>query len=209
MAEEAVRQYIAQGKRPIPGQSLTRDPDSPAPYEQAPEFTNVHKAVEYLFGNIIDEKSYVPVMQALANDTPIMDLVQLVLFEGFQTGKWNPDLMLMLVEPMAYILIALAERADIDVIIYDGEAADEDEEEEVLGVKFDTERLEGLKKAAQIGKVPAGVIPPELLKQIETLPEIPAESLLASPPVEEAPAPEEQAAPQGPSLMAPPTAQQA
>jgi hypothetical protein len=209
MAEEAVRQYIAQGKRPIPGQSLTRDPDSPAPYEQAPEFTNVHKAVEYLFGNIIDEKSYVPVMQALANDTPIMDLVQLVLFEGFQTGKWNPDLMLMLVEPMAYILIALAERADIDVIIYDGEAADEEEEEEVLGVKFDTERLEGLKKAAQIGKVPAGVIPPELLKQIETLPEIPAESLLASPPVEEAPAPEEQAAPQGPSLMAPPTAQQA
>ena len=209
MAEEAVRQYIAQGKRPIPGQSLTRDPDSPAPYEQAPEFTNVHKAVEYLFGNIIDEKSYVPVMQALANDTPVMDLVQLVLFEGFQNGKWNPDLMLMLVEPMAYILIALAERADIDVIIYDGEAADEDEEEEVLGVKFDTERLEGLKKAAQIGKVPAGVIPPELLKQIETLPEIPAESLLASPPVEEAPAPEEQAAPQGPSLMAPPTAQQA
>jgi hypothetical protein len=209
MAEEAVRQYIAQGKRPIPGQSLTRDPDSPAPYEQAPEFTNVHKAVEYLFGNIIDEKSYVPVMQALANDTPIMDLVQLVLFEGFQTGKWNPDLMLMLVEPMAYILIALAERADRDVIIYDGEAADEEEEEEVLGVKFDTERLEGLKKAAQIGKVPAGVIPPELLKQIETLPEIPAESLLASPPVEEAPAPEEQAAPQGPSLMAPPTAQQA
>ena len=209
MAEEAVRQYIAQGKRPVPGQSLTRDPDSPAPYEQAPEFTNVHKAVEYLFGNIIDEKSYVPVMQALANDTPVMDLVQVVLFEGFQNGKWNPDLMLMLVEPMAYILIALAERADIDVIIYDGEAADEDEEEEVLGVKFDTERLEGLKKAAQIGKVPAGVIPPELLKQIETLPEIPAESLLASPPVEEAPAPEEQAAPQGPSLMAPPTAQQA
>jgi hypothetical protein len=209
MAEEAVRQYIAQGKRPIPGQSLTRDPDSPAPYEQAPEFTNVHKAVEYLFGNIIDEKSYVPVMQALANDTPVMDLVQVVLFEGFQNGKWNPDLMLMLVEPMAYILIALAERADIDVIIYDGEAADEDEEEEVLGVKFDAERLEGLKKAAQIGKVPAGVIPPELLKQIETLPEIPAESLLASPPVEEAPAPEEQAAPQGPSLMAPPTAQQA
>jgi len=209
MAEEAVIQYMAQGKRPIPGQSLTRDPDSPAPYEQAPEFTNVHKAVEYLFGNIIDEKSYVPVMQALANDTPIMDLVQVVLFEGFQKGKWNPDLMLMLVEPMAYILIALAERADIDVIIYDGEAADEDEEEEVLGVKFDNERLEGLKKAAQIGKVPAGVIPPELLKQIETLPEIPAESLLASPPVEEAPASVEQAAPQGPSLMAPPTAQQA
>ena len=57
MAEEAVRQYIAQGKRALPGQSLTRDPDNPAPYERAPEFTNVHKAIEYLFGNIIDEKS--------------------------------------------------------------------------------------------------------------------------------------------------------
>jgi hypothetical protein len=204
MAEEAVRQYIAQGKRALPGQSLTRDPDNPAPYERAPEFTNVHKAIEYLFGNIIDEKSYVPLMQALANDTPIMDIVQLVLFEGFQNGKWNPDLMLMLAEPLAYILLALAERADIDVVIYDGEAADADEQEEILGVKFDQQRLEGLKKAAQIGKVPAGVIPQKLLEQIETLPEIPAESLLAAPP-----APEEQALPQGPSLMAPPPAQQA
>ena len=71
--------------------------------------------------------------------------------------------------------------------IIDKKPADADEQEEILGVKFDQQRLEGLKKAAQIGKVPAGVIPQKLLEQIETLPEIPAESLLAAPPAPEAP----------------------
>ena len=33
MADEEYTKYIAQGKRPIPGQSLTNDPDSPAAYE--------------------------------------------------------------------------------------------------------------------------------------------------------------------------------
>ena len=31
---------------PIPGSSLTSDPDDPAPYEQPPEYVNVHEASE-------------------------------------------------------------------------------------------------------------------------------------------------------------------
>tara|TARA_R110000737_G_scaffold93383_2_gene126563 strand:- start:894 stop:1514 length:621 start_codon:yes stop_codon:yes gene_type:complete len=206
MIDEKYTKYIAQNKRPVPGQSLTRDPDSPAPYEKAPEFTNVHKAIQHLFSQVIDEKSYIPIMQAVANDTPVMDLVQLVLFEGFQTGKWNPDLMIMLVEPLAYMIIALAERADIDVVIYRDEEEDEEIDEQVLGVSFDEERLESLKKAAKLGKVPAGAIPKEIEEKIKALPVIAPESLLASP-VPASPSVEE--APQEPSLMAPPAQQQA
>jgi hypothetical protein len=202
MADEEYTKYIAQGKRPIPGQSLTNDPDSPAAYEKAPEFTNVHKAIEYLFNNIIQEQSYMPIMQAVSSGTPVMELVQLVLFDGFQQGKWNPDLMIMLAEPLAYIIIALAERADIDVVIYRGEDEDEKDEEELFGVEFDSQRIEKLQKSAQAGRVPAGLVPPEIVEQIEELPKIAPESLLA-PPV---PATED--AQPSPSLMAPPLPQQ-
>ncbi len=199
MADQQYTDYIAQGKRPIAGQSLTRDPDSPAPYEKAPEYTNIHKAIEYMFINIIDEKSYIPVMQAVADGTPVMELVQIMLFDGFQRGKWNPDLMIMLAEPLAYMIIALAERADIDVTIYRGEEEDNNNEEQVFGVEFDEKRIEGLKKAAGLGKVPEGAVPKKIMEKIQELPKISAESLLAPQPTPE----------KSPSLMARPTEQQA
>jgi len=34
---------------PIPGSSLTSDPDNPAPYERPPEYTNVHEALSGFF----------------------------------------------------------------------------------------------------------------------------------------------------------------
>ena len=199
MADQQYTDYIAQGKRPIAGQSLTRDPDSPAPYEKAPEYTNIHKAIEYMFINIIDEKSYIPVMQAVADGTPVMELVQIMLFDGFQRGKWNPDLMIMLAEPLAYMIIALAERADIDVTIYRGEEEDNNNEEQVFGVEFDEKRIDGLKKAAGLGKVPEGAVPKKIMEKIQELPKISAESLLAPQPTPE----------ESPSLMARPTEQQA
>jgi len=206
MADQAYTDYIAQGKRPLAGQSLTRDADTPASYEKAPEYSNVHEATEYLFLSVIEEKSYVPLLQAVAARTPIMDLCQLILFDGFQRGKWNPDLMLMLLEPLAYIIIALAERTDIDVVIYRGEDEDAEDEEEIFGVEMESKRSENLKKAAQSGKIPTGAVSQKIMKKIEELPEVPAESLLA-PPV--APEEEEEADAQQPSLMAPPSLLQA
>ncbi len=181
MADEQYTSYIAQMKRPIPGQSLSSDPDNSAPYERPPEFTNVHKAIEYLFINIIDEQTYVPILQAISDGTPVMELVQLILFDGFQRGKFNPDLMIMLAEPLAYILIALAERVDIDVIIYRGEDEDEQNEEEVFGVQFDEKRIDGLKKAAGRGEIPEGILPKKVVEEIKNLPQEPVESLLSAP----------------------------
>ena len=134
-----------------------------------------------LFINIIDEKTYVPILQAISDGTPIMELVQLILFDGFQRGKFNPDLMIMLAEPLAYMLIALAERADIDVVIYRDENEDEENEEEVFGVKFDEERIDGLKKAAGRGEIPEGILPKKVVEEIQSLPQEPVESLLSAP----------------------------
>ena len=75
-----------KGGRPIPGQSLTNDPENPAPFEKAPEYTSVHAASEYLFAQMIEKESYIPLMQAVADGTPIMEIAQVILFQGFTAG---------------------------------------------------------------------------------------------------------------------------
>jgi len=195
MNEEYNKLVLTSG-RPIPGQSLTSDPSSPAPYEKPPEYTSVHKASEEIFSGLIEEETYKELMGLLVEDVPVMDIVQTLLFAGFKEGKWNPDLMLMLVEPVAYMLLALAERAGIDPKIYTGEEEDE-AEDRVFGATLEKEKLENIKKLAAIGKVPSSVITPKMVETIEALPvpslmsrpeeaETPAEeSLLAQQPVQE------------------------
>ena len=156
-----------------------------------------------MFGKFIEPQTYISLMTTIDDGTAIMDIVQSVLFSEFQEGKFNPDLMLMLVEPVAYMLIALAEKLDLEITVYRGELEDDDEEEQILGVSFAEERLKKLQKAGASGRVPVGTLSPVMQEQLEDLPEIPElsknKSLLA-PPVEEeetVPAPQE-------SLMAPP-----
>ena len=44
----------------------------------------------------------------------------------YNMGKINPDLLVLLIEPTVYILMALCERADVDFTI-DGSIGEEDE----------------------------------------------------------------------------------
>lgn len=199
--EEEYRKIQTGGKRPIAGQSLSNDPENPAPYERPPEFTSVHAASEYMFGKFIEPATYTAIMTAVDEGTAIMDIVQSVLFAEFQEGKFNPDLMLMMVEPTAYMIIALAERLDLEMTVYRGELEDDDDEEQILGVSFAEERLKKLQKAGQSGRVPSNTITPQMQEQIESLPELPElenkqESLLA---------PDEKPVEANQSLMSPPT----
>ena len=196
MNDEYVRVTTQLG-RPIPGQSLTADPDNPAPYEKPPRFTSVHEASEFLFEKLIEEETYMQVMELLIDDMPIMDITQTLLFQGFTEGQWSPDLMLMLVEPVAYMLLALAERAQIEPIIYRAEEEDEVDEMDVLGVEFTQEKIKGLESFMKTKKAPAGMFTPEMAMQIENLPEINTESLMSEQPEETgsllaAPAPTEE-----------------
>ena len=65
-------------------------------------------------------------MDVLEEGFPVMDLVQTLLLKGFEDGLFNPDLMMVIAEPLAYMIIALAERQNIDVII---ESEDDEDEE--------------------------------------------------------------------------------
>lgn len=201
--QEEVQKVRSSSTRSVPGQSLSNDPENPAPFEKAPEYTSVHAATEYLWESFIEPKAYVGLMGSVADGVPIMNIVQIVLFNEFQKGSWNPDLMLMLVEPTAYMIMALAERLDLNITIYEGDLDDDDEEEEFGNTVIQEDRIRKLINDNKKGRIPEGVLTAEMQKSLETLPEIDVEqSALSQPSLMEEPAPEEE---QPQSLMAPPT----
>jgi hypothetical protein len=182
MADMQTELQKIQGKmgRPLPGQSLTNDPENPAPLEQAPEYTTVNEGVEFLWDKFIEPETYTSVLEAIADGTPIMNLVQVVLYDGFTKGKWNPDLMMMLAEPATYMLMALAERQDIPMTIYDGELEDETDDEMLFGQTLTDDRINRLKSSKESGTIPAGILTPEMEEELESLPEV-KESLMSRP----------------------------
>ena len=92
----------------IPGQSLTSNPDEPRPFEGAPEFVNFKEALDYTVGELLEKDTYMSIMAAVGDGVPILDLVMQITYVGFRDGRWNPDLMMMLIEPLIYVLMALA-----------------------------------------------------------------------------------------------------
>ena len=113
--------------RPVPGQSLTNDPDNPAPYEGPPEFTTQDEAINHFFKLFTKEENHESLMDILQSGIAVMTIVDMVLTKSFQDGEINPDLMLLLAEPLAYILIGLSEREGIKAVIVDEpDAADKE-----------------------------------------------------------------------------------
>tara|TARA_R110000824_G_scaffold299302_1_gene487424 strand:- start:4531 stop:5052 length:522 start_codon:yes stop_codon:yes gene_type:complete len=139
--------YNQAFNRPIPGESLTRDPDDPMPSEKAPEFTTVKDASEYIFESLTSEESYEEIINLMAGGMPLVAIAQTLLFSGFNEGKWNPDLVMLLIEPTVYMLMALAERADIDFVIAPDDA--EDQAETLLSKNTNFEVLKRLQDPSE------------------------------------------------------------
>tara|TARA_R110002012_G_scaffold181812_1_gene348224 strand:- start:813 stop:1412 length:600 start_codon:yes stop_codon:yes gene_type:complete len=171
-SQEAVESF-GKASRPIPGQSLTTNPDEPRPFEGPPDFTNFKEALDYTAAELLLEENYMPMVLALGDGIPVTDLAMQIGYVGFREGKWNPDLMMMLIEPLMYLLMALAEKADIQYRIDDED--DEDDEDSILEDKV--RNIAETLKAKEMGKMPKGALPSDIVEKIESL-DIPKESLL-------------------------------
>ena len=104
-----LQEYFGKMDRPLPGESLTEDPDVAQPYTGSPEFTVPQEAIDYMFDTMTEEGNYETLMQGLLDGATVMELTRLLLFSGFNEGKFNPDLMTILIEPTAYLIMGLAE----------------------------------------------------------------------------------------------------
>jgi hypothetical protein len=155
--------------RAIPGQSLTNDPSQPYNWEKAPEFTNSKEAMLYVFENLTVPETTANILLSLSKGIGVIDIASITLYTGFTEGKWNPDLMMLLMEPTMYMVMALAEKAELDFVM---DSAEEVGEEEILGDKAIQQIEEGIgsldamrKQAAQ--RVSPQSVPQEVREVIE------------------------------------------
>lgn len=155
--------------RPVPGQSLTSSPDESRPFESPPEYTDFRDALDFITSELLLEENLVPLLQAMGGGVPIVDIVTQLTYVGFREGKWNPDMVLLLIEPLSYVLIALCEKAGIkDFIIYGGENEEDSEEDQREIQSLRESNLEKLAKE-KIGNtttVPSGALPKEIVEDI-------------------------------------------
>jgi len=112
---------------PIAGQSMTASPDSKMAWDGPPKYSGLHEATEAIFLDLLEPENLEQIIPALQEGVPISDLTQLLLMSGYSSGQFNPDLMFLLIEPVMYMLMAIADRFGIpDVKIYRGEEEDEE-----------------------------------------------------------------------------------
>ena len=114
---------------PVPGESLTVSPDSKHAWESPPEYTNDEDALEALYFELTEIDTLRKLINIINDGIPLDEIAQVLLYKGYSEGKYNPDLMLTMIEPTIYLLIAIADYADIkDYVLYDGEDDDPDTE---------------------------------------------------------------------------------
>jgi len=135
MAEKIKQnQFDEQGvnpfNAPIPGESLTAAPDMPKAWEQPSQYTDQSKAMEAVYMELTEEDTLRKLINMINDGTPLDQIAQVTLYKGYTEGKFSPDLMLMLIEPTLYLLIAIADYAEIkDYILYNEEVDDEQDTE--------------------------------------------------------------------------------
>ena len=145
---------------PTPGESLTRDPEQKFPWERPPEINDVDTAIKEVFVMLTERKSLVELLNLLNNGQPVDEIAQMVAYRGMSVGKYNSDLMLLLLEPLMYLIIAIAEEYDIDPVIYEGM------DDDIMDIDSVTESKQKLPKP-EINK---DSVPSSILARVKTLP---------------------------------------
>ena len=145
---------------PTPGESLTRDPEQKFPWERTPEINDVDTAIKEVFVMLTERKSLVELLNLLNNGQPVDEIAQMVAYRGMSVGKYNSDLMLLLLEPLMYLIIAIAEEYEIDPVIYEGM------DDDIMDVDSVTDSKQKLPKP-EINK---DSVPSSILARVKTLP---------------------------------------
>lgn len=155
--------------RAIPGQSLTNSPDQQYKWEQPTEYTNPKEAMLYVFETLTVPETTTNILLSLSNGVGVVDIASITLYAGFLEGKWNPDVMLLLMEPTMYMVMALAEKAGIP---YNLEAGDDETpvemspDKQVATLEKGINELDKMKQVAA-SRVNPQSVPEEVRKVIE------------------------------------------
>jgi len=160
---------------PIPGQSLTNNPENPYPWETPPEFANPREALDDVVGSIMQPEAMKNIVSALAQGAAVADLGTAILYAKFNEGKISPDAMMLLAEPVMYTIMAIGEEANIKYNIEgdDLDEFDDEDDKEDFDNKVNEFRnvLSDIKKGAtkniEPSKIDSNVVPESILAQVK------------------------------------------
>ena len=154
--------------RAVPGQSLTNSPETPYRWEQPPEFSEPHKAMLQIFETITEKESLANILLSLYKKVSVVDLSSIILYSGFIEGKWNPDLMTLLMEPTMYMIMYLGDKANLNYLMDSRQENNVDELSGEEQLKRITSSLDELKQVAADRVSPMSVTP-EIKKELEAV----------------------------------------
>ena len=161
---------------PIPGQSLVNSPDLKYAWEQPPEYPNPKDALDYISSILLQKDAVQQIVQALAKGAAVGDIAMAILYTKFTEGKFNPDVLLLLAEPVMFLIMAIGEEANIKYNI-EGDDLDEfDDEDEQENIQSQLQEFENavadIKKMAvnknnNENKIPSNVLPQNILDRVK------------------------------------------
>jgi|TARA_R100000388_G_scaffold93352_1_gene77851 hypothetical protein len=114
----------------IPGQSLTNNPEEPNAWETPPTYSNPREALDNINNFLMSPEGFKSVLNALSKGTSVGDIAMSILYAKYYQGDITPDVMLLIFEPILYVIMAIGEEGGIDYNI-DGDDVDEPDEDEV------------------------------------------------------------------------------
>jgi hypothetical protein len=159
---------------PIPGQSLTDSPEQPYRWERPPEFTKADEAMMYFADKLLQPETYTEMMKLLSRGQTVDTLAQMILYASFTEGKINPDLMMLCYEPLLFLIMAMAERVDVEYELDDDETELDDlDEDQVKDVNSAMQGLGSAYKTSKQGNELKGMqnvaskLKPEIKEELE------------------------------------------
>jgi len=160
---------------PVPGQSLTNNPDQKYAWEQAPEFVNRRDAELFILEELTEKDKFIAITDMISEGMPLDIITRTYLMSGYSRGLWDVDLMMLLIEPTAFILMALAEKVGLEYELYAGESEEDGQELPEEQEKYISKTVDIVKKRIEkIGNKPLETIKStnkELVERIEAIPE--------------------------------------
>jgi hypothetical protein len=158
---------------PIPGESLTSAPENPKAWERPSEFTNEDEAMKAIYLLLTEQDKLKIIVNTIDDGVPLDEIAQVLLYKGYTEGKFNPDLMLLLIEPTLYLLISIADYAEIkDYVLYAGEDNDPDTqipEDDIIPIDVDGDgKPDKAAPSKQVKEPKADSVSASLLQRIKT-----------------------------------------
>ena len=128
----------------------------------------------YIFDTLLEEESFDNLTKALSREVPVFDITSAILYSGFLEGKWNPDLMLLLAEPVSYMLISIGEMYGLE---FDDMVLSADDNPSVDDPEVQMKTFQQAMEKAKLSTMEKdfkkeNVLPSEIKERIEEIPQM-------------------------------------